>query len=125
VDEQIDTENTLIPPMLLQPFVENAVIHGIQHKKDGIISIKITKEDNMIRYVVEDNGIGRQRSVQIETGEAKKRESLGMKITEERLNIINQLKKVKAAMNIFDLKDAKNQPEGVRIELLLPFEQAF
>jgi LytS/YehU family sensor histidine kinase len=125
VDEQIDTENTLIPPMLLQPFVENAIVHGIQHKGDGLIHIKITKEDDMIRYVVEDNGIGRQQSVQIETGETKKRESLGMKITQERLNIINQLNKVKAVINIFDLKDAKNQPEGVRIELLLPFEQAF
>ena len=125
VDAQIDTENTLIPPMLLQPFVENAIIHGIQHKGDGIINIKITKEDNMIRYIVEDNGIGRKQLVQIETGEEKKRESLGMKITQERLNIINQLKKVKAAINIFDLKDAENQSGGVRIELLLPFEQAF
>ena len=125
VDTQIDTENTLIPPMLLQPFVENAIIHGIQHKEDGIINIKITKEDNMIRYIVEDNGIGRKQSVQIEAGEEKKRESLGMKITQERLNIINQLKKVKAVVNIFDLKDAENQSGGVRIELLLPFEQAF
>jgi hypothetical protein len=61
----------------------------------------------------------------MEDGAEKKRESLGMKITQERLNIINQQKKVNATVNIVDLKDQQNNPTGLRVELLLPFESAF
>jgi LytS/YehU family sensor histidine kinase len=125
VDDDIDTENTLIPPMLLQPFVENSIIHGVSSKKDGVVKIKINREDNNIRCIVEDNGIGWEQSIVIDKGREKKHESLGMKITQERLRIINQLKKVKTAIHIFDLKDANNNPGGLRIELSLPFEQAF
>ena len=89
------------------------------------IRVKVKKEDNMIRCTVEDNGIGREQSVIVETGEQKKRESLGMKITLERLAVINQLKKVKAAINVFDLRNNDNITEGLRVELMLPFENAF
>ncbi|MEP7169994.1 MAG: tetratricopeptide repeat protein [Bacteroidota bacterium] len=125
VDPQLDKETALIPPLLLQPFVENSILHGLRTKENGKIQIKIKKEENMIRCSVEDNGIGRQQTVQVEPGKEKKRESLGMKITQERLNIINQLKKVKTAVNIFDLKDSENKPGGLRVELMLPFETAF
>ena len=125
IEPGIDKENVLIPPMLLQPFAENAIIHGLQNKENGIIKIAVAKQENMIKCTVEDNGIGRQHPVSIEREAAQKHKSLGMKIIGERLNIINQLKKVKAAIHIFDVKDAENKPGGLRIELLLPFEQAF
>jgi Tfp pilus assembly protein PilF len=125
VDPGIDKENTLIPPLLLQPFVENSIIHGLPGKEGGLIKISVNKEENMIRCVVEDNGIGREQSVKIESSKEKKRESLGMKITQERLRIIDQLKNLKTAINIFDLKDAENKMSGLRVELLLPFEEAF
>src|SRR6185295_6580718 len=54
-DPAIDKENTLIPPLLLQPFVENAIIHGIQNKESGLIRISVKKENNMIKCAVEDN----------------------------------------------------------------------
>jgi sensor histidine kinase YesM len=125
VDPQIDKENTLIPPLLLQPFVENSIIHGIHTKEDGLIKISITKEENMIRCIVEDNGIGRKEPVKIQSGGAKKQESLGMKITQERLHIISRLKKVKTAIHFFDLEGVEHATGGLRIELLLPFEQVF
>ena len=123
IDPHIDKENALIPPLMLQPFVENAIVHGISDKEDGLIKINIRPENNnMIKCIVEDNGCGRvmQPAVEID----KKRKSLGIRITQERLNIINQLKKAKAAVNIFDLKDAENKPRGSRIELLLPLQLA-
>jgi tetratricopeptide (TPR) repeat protein len=128
VDPQIDRENTLIPPLLLQPFAENSILHGIQNKEGGLIKINISAaENNMMRCTVEDNGTGREAPPAIEQEQkaGKKRKSLGMKIMEERLYIINQLKKVKAAINIFDLKDAENRPGGLRVELLLPMELVF
>jgi tetratricopeptide (TPR) repeat protein len=123
-DPAINKENTLIPPMLLQPFVENAIVHGFNQTGNGIIKIVVHKENDMMKCVIEDNGSGRQ-NIAIDVDENRKRKSLGMKIITERLNIINQLKKVKAAINIFDLKDTENKPRGLRIELLLPLESAF
>ncbi len=119
----IDRENTLIPPLLLQPFVENAIIHGVKNKEDGLVRVSINKEENMICCIVEDNGTG--RSAIAAQHENKMHKSLGLKIINERLDVINQLKKVKAAIRVLDLKDAENKILGLRIELLLPFESAF
>jgi tetratricopeptide (TPR) repeat protein len=125
IDPNIDKENTLIPPLMLQPFAENAIVHGMKDKEDGLIKIKIqAAEGNMIKCVVEDNGVGRS-SVPVVEETTKKRKSLGLKIMQERLNVINQLRKAKAAVHIFDLKDAENKPGGLRIELLLPLQLAF
>ena len=123
-DNDIDKENTLIPPMLLQPFVENAIVHGFKHTKNGVIKINVHHEDDMLRYVVEDNGSGRN-NLAVNHEKDKQHKSLGLQIISERLNIINELKKVKTAINIFDVKDEKNNLHGLRIELLLPFEVAF
>ena len=125
VDPEIDKESTLIPPMMLQPFVENSIIHGMQNKEGGLIAVGVHKEGNMIRCVVEDNGIGRTQSVAFASEGNQKKESLGMKITQERLQIIDQLKKVKTAIFIIDRKDIDNVVNGLRIELLLPFESTF
>jgi LytS/YehU family sensor histidine kinase len=125
VDSDIDSENTLIPPMLLQPFVENSIIHGLSYKKDGLIKVKVHRENNEIKCVVEDNGIGRKKAVLPVRDEDKKREGFGIKITEERLQIINQQKKVKSAIRILDIEGKDNEPGGLRIELSLPYEQAF
>ena len=125
VGETIDKENTLIPPMLLQPFVENSILHGIHNKENGIIKINIQQENEMIRCIVEDNGAGKTDEMAFAYDENKKHKSLGKKIISERLSIINQLKKAKASVNIFDVKDNENKPSGIRVELLLPLELAF
>ncbi len=124
VDKSIETDNTLIPPLLLQPFVENAIIHGLANKAGGNIQVAIKKINGQLLCTVEDNGKGRA-SISVEQRGEKKQASLGMKITQERLTILNRIKQVQSAINIFDLKDSGDQPKGLRIELLLPFEQAF
>jgi len=125
VDPQIDQVYSLIPPLLLQPFVENSIIHGLPGVEGGLIKISVNKEENMMRCIVEDNGVGRNQFIKVETGAIKKRESLGMRITQDRLHVINHLKNSKAAINILDLKDAENKLNGLRVELLLPLEEAF
>lgn len=122
VDPQLDKEDTLIPPLLLQPFVENAIIHGLKDNENGLIKISVKKEkDEMICCVIEDNGTGNKEIIASE----RKHKSLGKKIVSERLGIINQLKKVKASVNIFDLHNNENNESGMRVELLLPLELAF
>jgi tetratricopeptide (TPR) repeat protein len=123
VDSQIDPENTLVPPMLLQPFAENAILHGLSERENGLISIRVSKANDMICCAIEDNGAGAPHTTTQPDG--KTRKSLGRKIIHERLNIINRLKKAKATVDTVQLRDAAGKPKGLRVELFLPFETAF
>ncbi|MEO8146149.1 MAG: histidine kinase [Bacteroidia bacterium] len=121
IDESIDMEATTIPPLILQPFVENAIWHGLQYKTErGQINIYISKKDNALFATVEDNGVGRDMSKQVQQPMLIKKESLGTKLTEERLKILNELKKIKAQFKIIDLFTKDNQAAGTRVELSLP-----
>ena len=121
VDDDIDKENTLIPPLILQPFVENSIWHGISKKKGiGKIIISVHKEGNMINCIVEDNGIGMKEPA--EPGTEKNtlpKKSFGMKITNARIDILNRTKKSNAAITLSHLE------EGTKIEIKLPEELAF
>ena len=121
VDEAIDQENTLVPPLILQPFVENSIWHGIAKKEGhGKIIISIKKEGDMINCIVEDDGIGRGEAALITHGYKKNdKKSLGMKITKERIDLMNKIKNCKAAINLTDLK------VGTRVEVKLPLELSF
>ncbi len=120
-DDDIDLENTMIPPLILQPFVENSIWHGISKKEgQGHISIKIKKSGDMIKCIVEDNGIGRSKSVSWkEESEKQEKKSLGMKITNARIEIINKLKGSKAGVELSDLT------EGLKVVVSLPLELKF
>ncbi len=116
VAKDIDVENTLVPPMLLQPFIENSIWHGIAKKDNmGHIDITIKKEDDMVVCTVDDDGVGRKRKLDVKPNHS----SMGIKITENRLDIINQLKKAKGSVAMFDKK------QGLRVELKLPLELRF
>ncbi|HUB61293.1 MAG TPA: tetratricopeptide repeat protein [Puia sp.] len=123
VDREIDPEVTMVPPLIVQPFVENSIWHGFSGRSHpGKISIRITREDGMIYYIVEDNGIGRKEAGKYAPAG---RRSMGLRITRDRIDIINQAKgarggkagkEEKAGVEIFDLS------EGTRVELRLPLE---
>lgn len=116
VDENIDTENTLVPPLILQPFVENSIWHGIAKKEgNGHINIYIQQQGEMINCIVEDDGGGIRETNY--AGEEKK--SLGMKITQSRIDVINKLKNANASIKIL------NKESGVRAEVKLPLELSF
>ena len=119
VDKNIDPENTMVPPMLFQPFVENSIWHGLSDKNgEGHIFINIKKDGSMINCIVEDNGVGRLNALKNKPRESEKK-SLGMKITKSRIDIINKLKNANAEVNISDLA------EGMRAEVKLPLELSF
>ena len=120
VDEEIDQANTLVPPLLLQPFVENSIWHGLADKNDdGRIIITITSENEMLTCVVEDNGSGMQHTVNEDNGIHPEKKSLGMKITRERIEVINETRDANASITSYDLD------RGVRTELKLPLQMAF
>jgi tetratricopeptide (TPR) repeat protein len=114
VDRDIDPEVTMVPPLIIQPFVENSIWHGLSGKtQPGKISIRVTREDGMIHYVVEDNGIGRKEAAK---QASKGNQSMGLRITRDRIDIINQTKRTSAGVEVIDLA------EGTRVELRLPLE---
>src|SRR5690606_19107914 len=90
VDDTIDTENTLVPPLILQPFIENSIWHGISKKESGgHIDISIKKEGGMLICTVDDNGVGRTLKTK---DSSKEKKSLGISITKKRIDIINKRK---------------------------------
>ncbi|MDE3742081.1 tetratricopeptide repeat-containing sensor histidine kinase [Maribacter polysaccharolyticus] len=116
VSESIDPDNTLIPPLMLQPFIENSIWHGIAPKNsNGKIDIIIQKKGNMLLCVVEDNGIGRPKT----SPNGIKKNPLGLKITANRIEIINKIKNTDGSIKLLDKK------EGVRVEVLIPLEIKF
>ncbi len=120
VEEQIDAEACEIPPMLLQPFVENAVLHGLAAKaSDGHIRISFHKKQEMIACVIEDNGVGRKLAMENKLHAHK---STGMLVTEERLKAFGAQNAVKTSLQIIDLFDTFGNACGTRVILDIPMQ---
>lgn len=116
VDESIDKHNTFIPPLLLQPFIENSIWHGIAKKQgSGSISISVARQGNMLKCVVKDDGIGKA-ALQANTAAGQANKSYGLNITKSRIDILNRQKKVNAGVKITFVDN------GTTVELLLPLE---
>jgi len=125
VDDDIDTEYTYIPPMLIQPFIENSIIHGIGGKEGkGNIKVELEKQNSIMLCTVEDDGIGRERSMQKkQDSQKKKHKSLGMQVTKERLDILNEKYGNNISFTFYDKKTGTDEPSGTRVEIRIPFEE--
>ncbi|WP_372950902.1 sensor histidine kinase [Mariniphaga sp.] len=130
VNEGIDPHNTPVPPMLLQPFAENAVIHGLQHKEGSrFLKIEVSREQtrladqnrlahsSSILIRIEDNGIGRAAAQKLATGKNGK----GSKLMQERLEILQEKQGEKYRLQITDLTE--NGSTGTRVEIWVPEEK--
>ena len=118
LDEQIDTEAFQIPPMLLQPYIENAIWHGLRYKEEkGALSIELTKkETDIIEIRITDNGIGRKRSRELKTRNQKTQNSKGMGNIKKRIAILNTMYKDKVSVSVQDLNE---DATGTRVILTL------
>lgn len=122
VDENVSTDTLQVPPLIIQPYVENAIWHGLLHKvSDGklLISVKKTNE-NMLQCIIEDNGVGRNKAMELKSKSANSNKSLGMKLTEERINILNQNTSLNGRIEIIDLYDALGQGAGTKVIITIP-----
>jgi LytS/YehU family sensor histidine kinase len=122
VDDNVDTDYDIMPPLLMQPYVENAILHGLNPLNyKGKLTIHLSVSDNFLVCVITDNGIGREKAREITHSiPGKKHKSLGMKITEDRLRILNDLNNSTLSVNIIDLKDTKGMALGTKVELFVP-----
>jgi tetratricopeptide (TPR) repeat protein len=122
VDEGLDADFVQIPPLLLQPFVENAIWHGLMHKEEGgNVVIKVQQpQDDRLHIEITDDGIGRQQAAEYKSKSATKNKSFGMKLTAERIELINHLYNTQTQVSIIDLTDADNRPTGTRVLVDIP-----
>lgn len=127
----IETENLnnsdeiMIPAMIIQPYIENAIWHGLLNKDgDRHLQIRFRKQDELILEVrVEDNGIGRDHAKELRSKSALAHKSYGMSITSQRIQALNNLRESIARVHIEDLKDNNGQPAGTRVVITIPYEK--
>ena len=125
VDPQIDTPRIMIPNMLIQPYVENAVKHGIQNKADkGMVKVSLKKRDNEIYYVIEDNGIGIKKSLELKPQDDIRQKSSGMEITRNRINLLNLDYRENERLEITDLSDENAEKTGTKVAITIPIVNA-
>ncbi len=119
--DDFDPDEFVLPTMILQPFVENAIWHGLSSKNEGEGHIKISfwQENESLLCSVADNGIGRDASGQI-SQKAKTHESKALSITEHRLRLLGNKNGVEASFEIHDLVDAAQNPAGTKVVLRFP-----
>ncbi|MEN8800247.1 MAG: histidine kinase, partial [Flavobacteriaceae bacterium] len=120
VGKNLDRESILIPSMILQPFVENAIWHGLlPMDKKGKIEIKIDEKEDYLQCSITDSGIGRKASMELKKDSKHKKKSMGIKITTDRLKLLTR-EKLKEVINIIDLKDQDNNAMGTQVNILIP-----
>lgn len=113
----VDSESIIIPSLLIQPYVENAILHGLYNKTTpGELSIRIREDEDLLTFTIEDNGIGREAAQRLRMENLRTHNSMGINITEERLKLINLGQQ--AAFEVEDLKD-ENGPCGTRVKIMI------
>lgn len=121
--EEVDPEMCEVPPLLLQPYIENAIWHGLLHKEGSKhIDVSCREEEGILYCRITDNGIGRKRSAEIKAGKlsAEKFESRGMKLSEQRMQMLNVKRIKKYSLTVTDIMGTVGDVQGTLVELALP-----
>lgn len=123
IDPAIDQDRVSIPPMIIQPYVENSILHGMAHKKDRgriLISILPLSLGERLQCRVEDDGVGRQKAAELRSKTVLPHKSMGLAVTQERLNLINPCDGKEEPIRVIDLVDSASQPCGTAVLIQLP-----
>lgn len=121
VDEALNPDGIVLPPMLLQPYIENAIWHGLMYREQpgGHLEIKVSEIQNKLSILIQDNGIGRKAAEEMKSKTANGQRSFGLKITDERLQMVNQNYNVHAYASIIDKYDNNGMGIGTEVTLTL------
>lgn len=115
-------ESVLIPPMVVQPFLENAIVHGFRHmERDGHLVVEVKEEGKGLRISVIDNGAGLSGTKDSNgTGKSLKKESLALKLTEKRMKLLSQRHSFQSSFTLINRADKNPDDTGVQVDLILP-----
>lgn len=121
VGKNIDQESIKIPTMLLQPYVENAVKHGLLHKQgDKKVIISFETQNNDLLISIDDNGIGRQKSNELNQIKNKNHQSFATEALQNRIDLLNEYNHKNISLKIIDKQNQQNQPTGTLVEIIIP-----
>ncbi|CAL1520516.1 two-component regulator propeller domain-containing protein [Chitinophaga sp. MM2321] len=121
IDPQLDADMVEIPTMIIQPFVENAIWHGLLHiKTKAKLIITFQVVDDRVLCTVEDNGVGREKATALKSMNKQRHHSRGLQITRDRLHLYNSMFNVAASFDIEDLTDGAGNATGTRVNLWFP-----
>ena len=116
VDENLDLKSVQVPALIIQPFIENAIWHGIVPKGEtGHVELAVIKKGNSVEIVIDDNGIGREASKQNKSASSLMHESRGVNLTKSRLELDNLLRQRQAKLETIDKKDEKGLASGTKV----------
>lgn len=124
VHTDTNPDSVLVPPMLIQPFVENAILHGLMPLSDrrGHLTIDFSQEGNILNCVIEDNGIGRAAAEEIKLKKSSTHVSMGTSVTQERLDILNKQTGIPTQVMIID-KDEDGVPTGTIVKICIELKK--
>jgi len=118
VEEGFDLKSIMVPALIMQPFIENAIWHGIMPVEEGgKLSIVVEKKNNVIYCIIDDNGIGREMSRQNKFKGESTHQSKGVHLTQARLDLDNLINERKASVEIIDKKDEHDKATGTTVIL--------
>jgi hypothetical protein len=123
ISEYLNPQNIQIPPMIIQPYVENAVRHGLFHKEDGegLLLIDLSVEGENLKCIIEDNGVGRKKSKEIDSWKDLHHKPQSTRITQKRIDLLNKsTKSDKYRVTIVDLCNRIGEVNGTHVEINLP-----
>lgn len=126
IPESLNLNSIKIPPMLIQPYIENAIIHGLMHKTEGgILNVsfeqKAIKDKEFLICTIIDNGVGRKKSAELSAWKGKKHQSMATEITNERLQLLNNINLIKGyEAKISDLENTNTESLGTKVEVYIP-----
>ena len=119
VDESLDTDQVLVPNMLIQPHLENAIWHGLRYKESGgLLKLSVKADGDILSVVIEDNGIGLKKSNELKTHHQKEHHSRGLTNTHERISLLNSLYNTQITMEITEKEGVDT---GVVVLIKYPF----
>ena len=124
VNDNINIEETEIPPMILQPYVENAIWHGLmQYNGEGKINLSFSRKGNILTAIIDDNGIGRDLAQRMKSKTAIEHKSHGMKVTAERIEMINRIYDTHATVEIIDKLGDTGIAFGTTVKIEIPIKE--
>ncbi|HLF62134.1 MAG TPA: histidine kinase, partial [Saprospiraceae bacterium] len=122
-DPEINTEQVMIPNMILQPYIENAIWHGLSHKKIGEreLQLRVHKQTDGVVYEIEDNGVGRKKAAELKSLYRKEHRSKGMELLTKRFRLLNEEYRFDIRTSISDVIH-DNHVVGTLVTIQAPHE---
>jgi len=119
--KDLDIDVLKVPPLIIQPYTENAIWHGLMHKEDkGQLDIDVSEENDHLYIKITDNGIGRKKAAEISSKSATKHKSMGLRITKDRIDMLQKPNGTESPVKIVDLENEDGSAAGTEVIIKMP-----